>query len=1044
MAKRGHNKTGVTNPAKPTKVSRAGQAAGRANRAGQAATGQSAMAGDTQNPAALWAILLGALVLRLVLAFVTEGYTYDMSCFVAWGDKLAAEGFANFYSEGYFADYPPGYLPVLGAVGAIRAALGIGSASRWTYLLLAVVPTLCDVALAFLVWQCGRRWLPNPRAALAVTAFVAFNPLLLFDTAIWKQIDSAFALPLVLCFWLLEQAAATLQAPDAALTPNPKTGRYYLAAALCYGIALAIKPQALLLGPVLAVCFLAGVCMAPPQARLRAVLRCLGGAAVALAPVLVIGLPFFGAENLLPGLLSKYLGTASSYPYASINAFNLFAALGGNWQPQTDLLFGVIPWQTLGTLNIIILTTIMAALAVRAGRAGRLSPLLLAAFYGMGVFTMAHCMHERYLIPAVVLTLLAAVRCNDMRLYGAGFGLSLTGFVNLATVYSLVGSDDEWLTSTTSDLVVRFTGLAETACFALLCFTVWDIVAHGGHTALAPLRPLRELSARPAGQPAWTRRELLGMAALTAVTAVLSFGYLGEMTAPQQPLDATDTTVSVAFTPEQDVAEVWVYPGISYGGSLTITDESGQTLFTKELDYGTCFSWATGALNAAAGQTLTATVDNAQVFELSLRGADGTALAVQGGGALLDEQALVPAEISQLNSMYFDEIYHGRTGYEQLHGLRVYETTHPPLGKDFIMLGIALFGMTGFGWRFAGTLFGVLLVPLAWCFARRLTRKPWVAAVAGVVLAFDFMRFAQSRIATIDIYGTFFILLGAYCMLWYCQSVLENGVEHSLLPMALGGLAFGLGCASKWTGIYNGVGLAVLYLGVLWVRKMQNQPGFWREFRTAAVGGVLFYILLPLCIYALSYLPYWWRDPGFSLQDLIACQEYMFSYHAGLDATHPFESRWYTWLLGLRPVWYYANGHLPAGLQGSIAGLAGPVIWLGGLFSLLVLFWRQVSGRGDRAQAGVLILYATQLAPWMLVSRCTFLYHYFPSSMFCLAGMALLFSRLKNEKAAKQIGVGLCVAAVLLFAIHYPALSGLPIPRWWANAISILPSFGFY
>ena len=55
----------------------------------------------------------------------------------------------------------------------------------------------------------------------------------------------------------------------------------------------------------------------------------------------------------------------------------------------------------------------------------------------------------------------------------------------------------------------------------------------------------------------------------------------------------------------------------------------------------------------------------------------------------------MPEAISQLNSMYFDEIYHGRTGYEQLHRMPVYETTHPPLGKDFIMLGIALFGMTG-------------------------------------------------------------------------------------------------------------------------------------------------------------------------------------------------------------------------------------------------------------------------------------------------------------------------------------------------------------
>ena len=43
----------------------------------------------------------------------------------------------------------------------------------------------------------------------------------------------AFALPLVLCFVLLEQ-------------------RRYLPAAVLYGVALAIKPQALLFGPVLA------------------------------------------------------------------------------------------------------------------------------------------------------------------------------------------------------------------------------------------------------------------------------------------------------------------------------------------------------------------------------------------------------------------------------------------------------------------------------------------------------------------------------------------------------------------------------------------------------------------------------------------------------------------------------------------------------------------------------------------------------------------------------------------------------------------------
>ena len=31
------------------------------------------------------------MLLRLVLALVTDGYPYDMSCFVAWGDKLVEQ-----------------------------------------------------------------------------------------------------------------------------------------------------------------------------------------------------------------------------------------------------------------------------------------------------------------------------------------------------------------------------------------------------------------------------------------------------------------------------------------------------------------------------------------------------------------------------------------------------------------------------------------------------------------------------------------------------------------------------------------------------------------------------------------------------------------------------------------------------------------------------------------------------------------------------------------------------------------------------------------
>ena len=89
------------------------------------------------------------------------------------------------------------------------------------------------------------------------------------------------------------------------------------------------------------------------------------------------------------------------------------------------------------------------------------------------------------MVPGVLLTLLAAAHWNDIRLYAAGVGLSLTGFINLATVYSQTGTSDEWLTSATSSTVAVLTGLGETVCFVLLIFAVWDIAHPWPHAGPA-------------------------------------------------------------------------------------------------------------------------------------------------------------------------------------------------------------------------------------------------------------------------------------------------------------------------------------------------------------------------------------------------------------------------------------------------------------------------------------------------------------------------------------------------------------------------------
>lgn len=966
-------------------------------------------------------VLLAALAARLVLVLITKGYDTDVACFSAWAFRLAELGPGQFYAPDYFADYPPAYMLVLWLAGKAAQALGFAYGSKGLALLLAAAPILCDLGLAALVWRIAGEFL-DERRALRFAMFAAFCPPLLYDTAVWKQVDGVFCLCILGVFWLLHQ-------------------QKYMAGAALYGLALAVKPQALLLGPVLAVCFLVPLLTSRElKPALRALARLLGGAALAVAVVLACALPFNGRQPF-GWLLEKYTGTVTSYPYASVNGFNLITLLGGNWQQQDGKWLGLVSWEALGTLGILLVSLALVWLAWRGVKNGRFCPLLLAAFYSAGVFCLAHRMHERYLLPALALTLAAAARWGDRRLLGAFCLLSASSLLNLAMVLTSNGTEDQFLTSATAVIMIRLVSALALAGLAVLALAAVRIT--GGEVSLYQL-PEPGTPASPAAQPGWSRGEGLFLALVTLGVAAISLFNLGDVRAPQNPLEATGATVSSEVRLEEAASALWVYQGVSWGGFIALQNESGVELYRQELGYGTAFHWIETGMEFAPGG-YTVTVENAQVMELSFRTAAGGAARAAGGGALLDEQALAPAVVSYKNSMYFDEIYHGRTAFEHLHGMPVYETTHPPLGKVFIMLGVALFGMTGFGWRVSGVMFGVAMVPVLYLLVRRLTRSQKAAGFAALLAAFDLMRFAQSRIATIDVYGTFFILLAAYFMVWYCQSVLQKGVSKSLAPMALAGLAFGLGAASKWTGIYAGAGLAVLYFAVLYQRWKQKPPHFKKELIVALAGGTAFFVAVPLAVYIGSYFPYWWRQGGFSLAEWWQCQVSMYSYHSTLAATHPYESRWYTWPFALRPVWYYMGSGLAAGLHAGISCFGNPIVWWAGLAGLCAVVWRQLSGRGSGAGGAVIVLFLTQLLPWVLVARCTFLYHYFPSLWFAVAGLALALAQWEKRapKAARRAALGLVVAAAVVFVWFYPAVSGLPVPDAWAASIKWLPSWVF-
>lgn len=322
-----------------------------------------------------------------------------------------------------------------------------------------------------------------------------------------------------------------------------------------------------------------------------------------------------------------------------------------------------------------------------------------------------------------------------------------------------------------------------------------------------------------------SRLDYILLSLLIVVYGLLTFINLGTLCFPQRAYSTAESTdIVLDFGQEVYIKEAWVNPNISEGQLLFSGDDGSVAGY--ELAFDNMFRWdktnidiATRHIKIDASSSSSHGVCVNEIAFFDSFGKQLPVTQISGEMGLVDEQATVPSEPSYFNGMYFDELYHARTAYENIHNMSIYEWTHPPLGKLIISLGIRIFGMTPFGWRFMGALFGVLMIPVLYVFAKRIFKRSDWAFVAAALFSFDCMHFAQTRIATIDTFGVFFILL-MYLFMYEYITQDHNSVPFfkSLIPLGLCGLSFGLGISSKWIGFYAAAGLAVLLFS-FWLRR---------------------------------------------------------------------------------------------------------------------------------------------------------------------------------------------------------------------------------
>ena len=1007
---------------------------------------------------ALIIILLGAFIARCILSIVFFGHPTDITCFMSWGTMVAENGMQNFYTSGAFTDYPPGYMYFCGALAGLSKLLGISYGTDAMALLFKMPSTIADLATAYLIYRLAKNNNTQERGALILAGMYAFLPTLMFVSGGWGQIDSVLALLVALVILLLQ------------------SDKRIFAGAL-YGLAILMKPQALMFGPILAVAFILDI-VDHREKWAKKLLETIAAVLAAIAVLFVLSLPFKGTQSW-DWLIHKYADTASSYHYVSIEAFNFGSLFGWNWK-TADTLFLGIPYYRFGMIMIVLSVAFSAVLYYFGRKQGRGALYLAAGLGVLLIFTFGHYMHERYMLPALLLILLAYVYYGDRRLLIAFGGLSSVSLLNAACAFYVV--NHQAARGTVYNVITFVGSLAMVVLALYLSVISVQILALNRRPEKleAHETPKKRVSRRISILPAvetdnklrYTKRDMLFVLGIALIYGVVALTNLGSATAPQTYWysDKAGESVTIYFPKTEHVTAFSVYGNIDDDGTLLITAPDGhEETFTQA--YDDMFRWKKVSTDfTGSSVTVSLYSGSLKLNEIAFYDESGALIPLTISqpsgteGNLIDEQAAV-SEPSYFTGMYFDELYHARTAYEHLHNLTPYENSHPPLGKIFIMLGVWAFGMTPFGWRVAGAMFGIGMLPILYAFGKRIFKNSNYALVLTALFAFDFMHFTQTRIATIDVYSVFFILLMYYYMRQYItMNIYVDGLKKTLKPLALSGLFFGIGAACKWTSIYAGAGLAVLLFGSLIARYLDfvqvnardndadkaRVSDYWQLTMKTLFWCVLFFIVIPFAIYFASYTPYYIYESGQSagygvsgmFKTFVHYQEFMYHYHSTLNATHPYQSSWYSWPFTAKPMWYFFNSYIAPGKISTLSASGNPAVWWVSAIGAVALLWARLSKRiaPDKAMQIFCVGILANFLPWVLVTRCTFIYHFFATVPFIL--MATVYALQKLEQRypeahfIKWFWVGF---AVLFFVLLYPGISGLAVPSGWASFISNLP-----
>jgi len=556
-------------------------------------------------------------------------------------------------------------------------------------------------------------------------------------------------------------------------------------------------------------------------------------------------------------------------------------------------------------------------------------------------------------------------------------------------------------------------------------------------------------NSRKLGKTDWI---IIGIMVL--IYTIISFTNLGTLENPQTfyKFQYAGEEISMELDGSgASVSKVRVYAGYEVGSyDIFVSNDGSKYDQVTTITQDTVFAWNDFEIDSTFKYLkFVSKNDGSVIGEIQLYDQYGKKVYAKASddqsGLVLDEANLVPATISHMNSAYFDEIYFARSAYEYIHGIPTNEWVHPPIGKLIMMIPILLFGMNTFAYRLMGNIAGILMIPVIYSFAKNIFKNRKWAILAGLLMMFDCFHFAQTRMGTVDSFLVLFIMLSALFMYRYIVMDKDDKLKNKMLNLLLSGLFIGCAIATKWTGLYAGLALAIAFFTNLIYRNTgkRKKDCDKKEIIITILFCILFFVVIPLTIYVLSYLLFPVIYPGKveGISGLIEQTKNMFSYHSQLTATHDFSSQWYTWPVMYKPVWYYV-GYFGGNIKGTIVGIGNPAIWWFGVLASLFVLLMSILKR-KKEYLFILVFILCTWLPYLFIGRVMFMYHYFPTLPFIMLAIVALVKFITEKIKNNSFYLFYIALVILMFVCFYPVISGMITTTDYIDSLKWFSSWYF-